>query len=170
MAERVPDGTEYKELMRSINTEFDTTFGRLSLGKPLGTNGIPDEDVKIKAKMLSAVSLMVQPFEFYNRDEQTIAELRAENFYLRQKIQEIEERLVAIEKVYPSEKVIVLRELSKEQAEAEILRLFSTGRTLYYSDIAEELKLDLALVVEICNELENRGKVQVVDDNVLQAR
>ena len=82
----------------------------------------------------------------------------------------IEERLAAIEKAYPSEKVIVLRELSKEQAETEVLRLFSTGRTLYYSDIAEELRLDLALVVEICNELESRGKVQVVDDNILQAR
>jgi len=172
MAERSTDVGELKELVRSISTGFDSTLGRSSFGKPIGTVGVPDEDVNTKAKLLKAgfTSLMMQPFEFSNRAEQTIAELRAENFSLRQRVQGIEERLAAIEKAYPSEKVIVLRELSKEQTETEIMRLFSTGRTLYYSDIAEELGLDLALVVEICNELESRGEVQIVDDHLLQAR
>jgi hypothetical protein len=172
MAERSTYVAEYKELGRSISTGFDNTLWLGSLGKPIGTAGVPDEDVKTKAKLLNAffTSLMMQPNEFYNRAEQTIAEIRAENFSLRQRIRGIEERLAAIETAYPSEKVIVLRELSKEQAQTEILGLFSTGRTLYYSDIAEELRLDLELVVEICNELESRGEVQIVDDHLLQAR
>ena len=61
----------------------------------------------------------------------------------------------------PEEKVIVLREMSREQAKQEIQQLFSSGRTLYYSDIAEELRLDLELVVDICRELEESREVKV---------
>ena len=57
--------------------------------------------------------------------------------------------------------VIKLRKISKEEAEKEILELFSRGQVLYYSDIAERLRLDLKLVVEICNELQSKGKIEV---------
>ena len=57
--------------------------------------------------------------------------------------------------------MIVLREISREQAKQEIQQLFSSGRTLYYSDIAEELSLDLELVVDICRELEGNREVRV---------
>lgn len=59
------------------------------------------------------------------------------------------------------EKVIILREINREEARQEILELFSIERTLYYSDIAEKLQLDLKLVVEICHELEDAGKLMV---------
>lgn len=59
---------------------------------------------------------------------------------------------------------VVLREISKEEAEKEILKLFSGGQVLYYSDIAEKLGLDLKLVVEICNELQSKGRIEVIDD------
>ncbi|MBA7532499.1 dCTP deaminase, dUMP-forming [subsurface metagenome] len=62
------------------------------------------------------------------------------------------------------EKIVVLREISKEEAEREILKLFSGGQVLYYSDIAEKLGLDLKLVVEICNELQSKGEIEVNDD------
>ena len=66
----------------------------------------------------------------------------------------------------PEEKVIVLREISREQAKQEIQQLFSSGRTLYYSDIAEELGLDLELTVDICRELQESKEIKV-DENAL---
>jgi len=62
--------------------------------------------------------------------------------------------------------VIVLREISREQAKQEIQQLFSSGRTLYYSDIAEELGLDLELTVDICRELQESKEIKV-DENAL---
>lgn len=59
------------------------------------------------------------------------------------------------------ERVIVLRQVTREQAKEEVRRLFSTGRTLYYSDIARRLKVDLQLVVEICRELQEEGEIEV---------
>jgi len=61
----------------------------------------------------------------------------------------------------PKAKVIVLREISREQARQEVRQLFTSGQTLYYSDIAEELGLDLELVVDICRELEESREVKV---------
>jgi len=58
-------------------------------------------------------------------------------------------------------KTIILREIPKEQARHEISQLFATGRTLYYSDIAKELKLDLELVVNICDELLDEGEINI---------
>jgi len=42
-----------------------------------------------------------------------------------------------------------------------IEKLFKTGRTLYYSDIVQELGLDLEMVVDICSELYKEGKVGI---------
>jgi hypothetical protein len=81
----------------------------------------------------------------------------------------LEERLAVIEALLPNEKTIILREISKEDAEKEIRDLFSKGETLYYSDIAEHLRLDLELVVDICNELQRQGEIKV-NDNALQSR
>ena len=60
----------------------------------------------------------------------------------------------------------MMKQISREQAKQEIQQLFSSGRTLYYSDIAEELSLDLELVVDICQELQDSGEV-TVDENAL---
>jgi len=86
-----------------------------------------------------------------------------------QRVELLEEKLKSLENALLKEKVVVLREISKEEAEKEILELFSKGQTLYYSDIAEQLGLDLKLVVEICNKLQSRGEIEVVDD-ALQRR
>lgn len=92
--------------------------------------------------------------------------LRTENYVLQEKILAIEKRLTIIEATIPKERTVVLREVSKEEAEKDILELFSQSGILYYSDIAEQLRLDLKLVVEICNELQKRGEIQVVDDTL----
>ena len=88
---------------------------------------------------------------------------------LLERVEFLEERLDAIEALLPSEKTIILREISKKDAEKEIRQLFSEGKILYYSDIAEKLGLDLQLVVEICNELQKSGEIKI-DDNALQSR
>lgn len=80
--------------------------------------------------------------------------LQKENVSLRGAIREIGGR----------QKVIVLREISKDQAKSEIKDLFAKGKTLYYSEVAEKLRLDLQTVVEICNELQQNGEIEIVDN------
>ncbi|MBI2850269.1 MAG: hypothetical protein HYX80_04400 [Chloroflexi bacterium] len=94
------------------------------------------------------------------------AQLKTENSFLREQIKAIEKRLANLETTLPKEKLVILREVSKEEAKKDILQLFSKGNTMYYSDIAEQLRLDLKTVVEICNELQNRGEIEVVDDTL----
>ncbi|MFQ5924920.1 MAG: hypothetical protein ACE5IE_02865 [Dehalococcoidia bacterium] len=89
--------------------------------------------------------------------------LAMENILLRKEVERINHKLAELEERIPQEKVILLRQLSREQAKQEIQQLFASGRTLYYSDIAEELRLDLKLVVEICQELEEAGEIAVDD-------
>jgi len=93
-----------------------------------------------------------------------IGNLREYNSSLLGRIRSLEERFTAIENSLPSEKVILLREISKKDAIKEIHDLFSKNKTLYYSDIAELLNLDLQSVVEICNEMQKRGEIEVDDD------
>jgi len=93
----------------------------------------------------------------------SVLDIMAENASLRMEIEQVRARLDELEKRLPAEKVVVLREISREQAKEEIRRLFSGGRTLYYSDVAEELRLDLELVVDLCRELEAEGEV-VLDE------
>lgn len=58
---------------------------------------------------------------------------------------------------------VVLRAIPRSQARDEILALFKeSARTLYYSDVAQQLNLDLELVVELCNELEGEGRIGVL--------
>jgi len=79
-------------------------------------------------------------------------------FSFREELERIKQKLLELES---REKVIVLREITREEAKREIKQLFESGRTLYYSDIVKELKLDLETVVDICNELMESGAVAV---------
>lgn len=91
-----------------------------------------------------------------------INELQRENILLRQEIVGLKSQLNELMKALPAEKTIVLREITKEEAKKEIQELFaSTDEILYYSDIAERLRLDLTVVVEICKELIKEGKVKI---------
>ena len=64
------------------------------------------------------------------------------------------------------EDVTELRAIDREQAKQEMKDLFATGDTLFYSDVARRLQLELPLVVEICQELEEAGEIEVDADAV----
>jgi len=58
---------------------------------------------------------------------------------------------------------VVLRAIPRTQAKKEIVRLFKRSKEhLFYSDVAEHLRLDLKLVVELCDELEREGRIGVL--------
>jgi len=83
---------------------------------------------------------------------------------LQEELKLTKQRLLELESRISGEKVIVIREITREEAKKEIRQLFLTGRTLYYSDIAEELKLDLKLVVDICREFQENKEIGIDED------
>lgn len=87
-------------------------------------------------------------------------EVRSMEERIMQRIELLEQRIIkSKESDANSEEVILLRSLSREQAKEEIMELLDKSDKLYYSDIAEALRLDLEQVVEIVKELEAEGKV-----------
>ncbi len=85
-------------------------------------------------------------------------------------IEELQKKVNKLMENLPTQKTIILREIDKTQAKQEIKKLFTaTDEPLYYSDIAEELKLDLEMVVEICEELIKEGEIEI-DTDILQYR
>jgi hypothetical protein len=75
----------------------------------------------------------------------------------------LEDRIKKIEASIPKQKTIILREVTREEAKSEIEQLFRKSNILYYSDIAEKLRIDLELVVDICEELVKEGKVKIAE-------
>ncbi|MDI6826273.1 MAG: ribbon-helix-helix protein, CopG family [Candidatus Aenigmarchaeota archaeon] len=57
-------------------------------------------------------------------------------------------------------KVIELREISREQAEREILQYLKEKGKAWTSDIADDLRLDIDLVNKIMNDLVKKGMVE----------
>ena len=106
---------------------------------------------------------MPKPIQLMPQMPHPLAFVR-EYISLQQELEQVKQRLSELE---AREKVIVLKEITREEAKKEIQQLFASGRTLYYSDIVEELKLDLEVVVDICNELQKNKEVSV-DDRVSQ--
>lgn len=107
-----------------------------------------------------------EPFTFIeDRIEQENAHLRLENQTLSLRVQALEERIDNLESGIAKEEIIVLREISRDAAKAEIAGLFSKGEILYYSDIAKRLNIDLELVVNICEELLQEGKINVASNS-----
>ena len=81
-----------------------------------------------------------------------------EHLSLHEELKELKQRVIELEN---RERVVVLREMTREEAKQAIQELFSSGRTLYYSDIVQELGIDLETVIEICNELEEEREIAV---------
>ncbi len=83
---------------------------------------------------------------------------------LKQRMTLLESRIEQLEaSAMTSSEIIVLRTISREEAKQEILELFQAGGSFFYSDISERLRLDLPLVVELCQELENEGEIGEVE-------
>lgn len=75
---------------------------------------------------------------------------------------ELKNKLDQLIKSLLTEKTVILREISREEAKQEIKELFtSTDKVLYYSDIAERLNLELRIVVDICRELIKEGEIKI---------
>jgi hypothetical protein len=158
-------------LLREASTLFDDTlFSKVAENAgeniDLTSRGLPWALINEKGRILSAVkynSIMgILPSSDFL--EQHNMQLQNENLLLRESIRRIEERLNKIEASIPTQKLVVLREISLDEAKKEIAQLFAEGKILYYSDIAEKLRLDLETVVEICNELHSKGEIEVVDN------
>ena len=84
---------------------------------------------------------------------------------MRSHVAALEEQVARLEAIAVG-KIIVLREITREEAKAEIVDLFAAGETLYYSDISERLRIDLEMTVTICRELMAEGAIRVDDDAV----
>jgi len=131
--------------------------------------GLTEEDIEKKVRRVTGsvqVGRVVMTMPFGSSEPADVLYLMEENASLRREVEQIKQKLFELEERIPEEKVILLREISKEEAKEEIRQLFSSGRTLYYSDIAEELGLDLKLVVDICHELQESGEIGI-DGGVL---
>ena len=85
---------------------------------------------------------------------------------LKDRVSALEEEVAELRASLANEDVIELREISRGKAKQEILELFQNGETLFYSDLAERLRIDLPLVVEICQELEKEGEIEVNADAI----
>jgi len=153
-----------RDLMRDINYMFDENVFLVEATDVGLSSGIPVEVLESKGRLLNSIAVVSASTigtEPSNWVEQENTWLRIENYALRERMRVVEERVSNIEALIPKERVIILQEISKEAAKEQIRNLFSTGRTLYYSDIAEELRLDLEMVVEICNELKESEEISI---------
>ena len=85
---------------------------------------------------------------------------------LKARVLDLEEEVARLLALTTDEEVIELRDVSKEEAKQKILAMFQSGETLFYSDLATRLRLDLPLVVEVCQELEQEGEIEVHADAI----
>ena len=85
---------------------------------------------------------------------------------LKARVLDLEEVVARLLALTTDEEVIESRDVSKEEAKQEILAMFQSGETLFYSDLATRLRLDLPLVVEVCQELEQEGEIEVHADAI----
>jgi len=92
---------------------------------------------------------------------------------IHRKLDSIEQRLSAMEQqlnTIPTnqeveQEAIPLSNVSREQAKAAIEELINNATgVLYYSKIAEKLDIDLGLVISICDELLEEGKIKYEDE------
>lgn len=89
---------------------------------------------------------------------------------IQRKLDSMEQQLNAMSTLASQEakrELVPLRGVSREQAKTAIEELFNnTTDTLYYSDITEQLEIDLGVVISICDELLEEGKIKYEDEGV----
>lgn len=102
----------------------------------------------------SVLSLFKTPLKEPLTITRELAELREKLKALEEIVSDLGSRIGTI-----AERVIVLRTITREEARNEIIKLFQEGGIHDYGEIAETLRLDLPMVVDICNELEREGLI-----------
>jgi len=114
------------------------------------------EDVRDAVRGVAEMSQKLDTFMQQHRDE--VRSVQQFNQALMTEMKKLVEHIAG-----DRPRTVVLRAIARDQAKKEILTLFKRSRTtLFYSDVAEQLSLDLELVVELCNELEGEGRIGVL--------
>lgn len=149
---------------RGYSGEFQgkTTFTAKDIEPVLGYGGGLGEVVKgfdDIHKSIERLSALPERFDSflagYEKQNQKVAEF---NQKLINEIQRLVEHIVG-----EQTGTVVLRAIPRDQAKAEILKLFKESEgPLFYSNVAEQLCLDLEIVVQLCNELEKEGRIGVL--------
>ncbi len=109
--------------------------------------------IELSQNIKTVASLGEKFDKFIELHGKQMAEIMNHNTKLVNEIKKLVEHITS----YQTESTVVLRSLDRDQARKEIEGLFKKGETLYYSDVAERLGLDLEVVVDICSELEDKG-------------
>jgi hypothetical protein len=94
-----------------------------------------------------------------------ISELSMNIAALRSDIQELSR---VIKSAFPasSEEVLLIREISREDAVSEISDfLRRSASEVYPSDISDALRIDYNLVMDVVKELHSKGKIELPHDN-----
>ena len=80
---------------------------------------------------------------------------------LRKEIEKLRKRVIELERKYelPEAAVIELRDIPREQAKNEIMKLYKDKKYHDAGEVADELMLDIRTVVEVCNELITEGVI-----------
>ena len=96
------------------------------------------------------------------QDTETDVGLRVELERLQARVVALENEVNALRSLSSdSDDIIVLRTISREQAKQEIQDLFQAGETHYYSNLAERLRIDLPVVVELCQQFIEEGDIEI---------
>jgi len=111
-----------------------------------------------------AISDSTQNYPPHTRLETQIVRLEGLIDDVTNRVTELEQSIEAI-KAAQADEIIVLREVSHNEARREILDALEAGEPLDQADLAEGLSLELSLVVDVCNELVAEGVVNFYDDD-----
>ncbi len=142
------------------------TFTSKDIAPVLGYKGGLTEVVKQFGEIreiLESIAELPQKFDGFL--EKFLGEYQIQNRRFIEHNQKLLAEMKALVEHIAGEKsqTVVLRTIPREQAKQEILDLFKNSKeTLFYSDVAQKLGLDLQLVVELCNELERDGHIGVL--------
>jgi dCTP deaminase len=144
---------EYQNRTRFSSKELDPVIGYK------GSHGLGEvvkgfHDLKSAVDTIASLSKKFDNFlEDYARQNKDAAEF---NRAIMNEMRTLVEHMVG-----ERPKTIIMRSISREEAKAEIVALFESrkSQSLFYSDIVEQLRLDLEMVVELCHELEQEGKI-----------
>ncbi len=90
--------------------------------------------------------------------------LRAEVEVLNARITKLERAVQTLKVPLPRHSMVVRRSIARAQARKEILGLFAKGKTLYMSEVADRLNIPDEVVVGVCHQLTEAGRLRVDDD------
>lgn len=155
----------------------DTIINVIAEGTAPQPRMVASDVLRLQADIGSAFRVFTTPPSVYEGGVQAVSitdinlhGLREELVDVRSELEETKSRLDALEQSVETitathaDEIIVLREISKEQARKEILLALEGDEPLDQAELADFLSLELALVVEICSDLVGEEVVSYYDD------